>query len=73
MNNHFDRKVQGNEKKRQKMKNTDRTLTKTERNRLCMEIYQQERCSEKQKQKIREYDRKGQQKPDLKRKWNKKV
>ena len=36
----------------------DKTLTKTERNRLCMEIYHQERCSKKQKQKIREYDRK---------------
>ena len=40
-----------NYKKIQKMKYTDRTLTKTERNRLCMEIYQQERCSKKQKEK----------------------
>ena len=29
-----------------------------ERNRLHMEIYHQERCSEKQKQKISEYGRK---------------
>ena len=36
----------------------DRTLTKTGRNRLHMEIYWQERFSKKQKQKIREYDKK---------------
>ena len=40
------------------MKYMDRTLTKTERNRLRMEIYRQERCIEKQIQKISEYDRK---------------
>ena len=40
------------------MKYTDITLTKTERNRLCMEIHQQERCSKKQRQKIMKYDRK---------------
>ena len=63
MNNHFHKKgtrKQKNQitKKKQKTKYTDRTLTKTDRNRLCMEIYWQERCSKKQKQKIREYDRK---------------
>ena len=39
-------------------KKKTKTLTKMERNRLCMEIYHQERCSKKQKQKIRKYDRK---------------
>ena len=58
MNNHFHKKVQGNkkiklQKKNQKMKYMDQTLTKTERNRLHMEIYWQERCSKKQKEKIR--------------------
>ena len=45
-------------KKKQKTKYRDKTLTKTEKNRLWMEIYQQERCSKKQEQKISEYDRK---------------
>ena len=44
--------------KKKKPKYMDKTLTKMERNRLCMEIYCQERCNEKQKQKMREYDRK---------------
>ena len=44
--------------KKKKMKYMDKTLSKMERNRLCMEIYHHKRCSEKQKQKIREYDRK---------------
>ena len=50
------------------MKYMDKTLTKTERNRLRMEIYQQERCSKKQKQKIREYDRKRGAETRLKKK-----
>ena len=46
----------------------DRTLTKKERNRLRMEIYWQERCREKQKQKIGEYDRKRAAETRLKKK-----
>ena len=46
----------------------DRTLTKTERNRLHMEVHRQERCSKEQKQKIREYDRKGAAETRLKKK-----
>ena len=47
----------------------DKTLTKTERNRLRMEIYHQERCSKNQKQKIREYDRKRAAAMRLKKKF----
>ena len=61
--NHCHKKVKGNQKAndkkaKEKMKYIDKILTKTERNRLHMEIYHQESCSEKQKQKIRECDRK---------------